>query len=205
VLNLHAWLGVLPDQVAGFLGTEHHEFTFTVEEGIDALYDLIWHIESYEQVGDLHSSGSMSSPSICCVPLHVGIRHRCLPRDSVHNPSGCESAPHWHSQGVLIVASQSAPEGFVLDAVSAGSCARAGAEMMVMHAGARGRAHVPARAKDQGGRLQSGAERGGRGRDLRRLPLLPQGAQPSRVPAVRGPSPLHTPAFQAGRLCFQSP
>lgn len=37
-------------QVADFLGTVHHEFTFTVEEGIDALYDLIWHIESYEQV-----------------------------------------------------------------------------------------------------------------------------------------------------------
>ena len=37
-------------KVADFLGTEHHEFTFTVDEGIDALYDLIWHIESYEQV-----------------------------------------------------------------------------------------------------------------------------------------------------------
>lgn len=37
-------------RVADFLGTEHHEFTFTVEEGIDALHDLIWHIESYEQV-----------------------------------------------------------------------------------------------------------------------------------------------------------
>ena len=38
-------------KVSDFLGTIHHEFTFTVEEGIDALYDLIWHIESYEQVG----------------------------------------------------------------------------------------------------------------------------------------------------------
>lgn len=37
-------------KVADFLGTIHHEFTFTVEEGIDALRDLIWHIESYEQV-----------------------------------------------------------------------------------------------------------------------------------------------------------
>ena len=37
-------------KVADFLGTIHHEFTFTVEEGIDALFDLIWHIESYEQV-----------------------------------------------------------------------------------------------------------------------------------------------------------
>ena len=37
-------------QVADFLGTIHHEFTFTVQEGLDALEDLIWHIESFEQV-----------------------------------------------------------------------------------------------------------------------------------------------------------
>ena len=37
-------------RVADFLGTTHHEFTFTVQEGIDALEDLIWHIESVEQV-----------------------------------------------------------------------------------------------------------------------------------------------------------
>jgi len=37
-------------RVSEFLGTQHHEFTFTVEEGIDALHDLIWHIESFEQV-----------------------------------------------------------------------------------------------------------------------------------------------------------
>ena len=37
-------------EVAQQLGTLHHEFHFTVEEGIDAVYDLIYHIESYEQV-----------------------------------------------------------------------------------------------------------------------------------------------------------
>ena len=37
-------------EVAQQLGTLHHEFHFTVEEGIDALYDLIYYIESYEQV-----------------------------------------------------------------------------------------------------------------------------------------------------------
>ena len=37
-------------KVARHLGTLHHEFTFTVEEGIDALRDLIWHTESFEQV-----------------------------------------------------------------------------------------------------------------------------------------------------------
>lgn len=36
--------------VAQHLGTHHHEFHFTVQEGLDALWDLIWHIESYEQV-----------------------------------------------------------------------------------------------------------------------------------------------------------
>lgn len=36
-------------KVASFLGTIHHEFTFTVQEGLDALEDLIWHIESIEQ------------------------------------------------------------------------------------------------------------------------------------------------------------
>ena len=37
-------------KVADQLGTQHHEFTFTVQEGIDALPNLIYHIESYEQV-----------------------------------------------------------------------------------------------------------------------------------------------------------
>jgi asparagine synthase (glutamine-hydrolysing) len=37
-------------QVAKVLGTNHHEFHFTVQEGLDALYDLIYYIESYEQV-----------------------------------------------------------------------------------------------------------------------------------------------------------
>jgi asparagine synthase (glutamine-hydrolysing) len=37
-------------RVADFLGTDHHEFVFTVEEGIDALAELVYHIESYEQV-----------------------------------------------------------------------------------------------------------------------------------------------------------
>ena len=41
---------VAAQTVADYLGTEHYNFTFTVEEGIDALRDLIWHIESYEQV-----------------------------------------------------------------------------------------------------------------------------------------------------------
>ena len=35
-------------QVSRFLGTVHHEFNFTIQEGIDALNDVIYHIESYD-------------------------------------------------------------------------------------------------------------------------------------------------------------
>uniref|UniRef100_A0A383V7J6 Asparagine synthetase [glutamine-hydrolyzing] n=1 Tax=Tetradesmus obliquus TaxID=3088 RepID=A0A383V7J6_TETOB len=35
-------------EVADFLGTDHHEFTFTVQEGIDAISDVIQHIETYD-------------------------------------------------------------------------------------------------------------------------------------------------------------
>ena len=34
--------------VADFLGTVHHEFTFTIQEGIDALRDVIYHLETYD-------------------------------------------------------------------------------------------------------------------------------------------------------------
>eukprot|EP00123_Amoebidium_parasiticum_P000873 comp11789_c0_seq1/m.6393 comp11789_c0_seq1/g.6393 ORF comp11789_c0_seq1/g.6393 comp11789_c0_seq1/m.6393 type:complete len:575 (-) comp11789_c0_seq1:501-2225(-) len=35
-------------KVAKFLGTRHHEFTFTVQDGIDALSDVIYHLETYD-------------------------------------------------------------------------------------------------------------------------------------------------------------
>lgn len=35
-------------QVADFLGTIHHEWIFTVEEGINALRDVIWYTETYD-------------------------------------------------------------------------------------------------------------------------------------------------------------
>ncbi|VDN06527.1 unnamed protein product [Thelazia callipaeda] len=34
--------------VAAFLGTIHHQFLFTVQEGIDILSELIWHLETYD-------------------------------------------------------------------------------------------------------------------------------------------------------------
>jgi asparagine synthase (glutamine-hydrolysing) len=39
---------VAAKQVADFLGTVHHEFYFTVQEGIDALRDVIYHLETYD-------------------------------------------------------------------------------------------------------------------------------------------------------------
>ncbi|CAN0902172.1 Asparagine synthetase [glutamine-hydrolyzing] 1 [Linum grandiflorum] len=35
-------------EVAEYLGTVHHEFHFTVQDGIDALEDVIYHIETYD-------------------------------------------------------------------------------------------------------------------------------------------------------------
>jgi asparagine synthase (glutamine-hydrolysing) len=35
-------------KVADQLGTAHHEYHFTVQEGIDALSDVIWHLETYD-------------------------------------------------------------------------------------------------------------------------------------------------------------
>ena len=35
-------------EVAKFLGTKHYDFTFTVEEGLDALSDVIYHLETYD-------------------------------------------------------------------------------------------------------------------------------------------------------------
>lgn len=37
-------------KVADFLGTDHHELYFTPQEALEALPDVIWHLESFEQV-----------------------------------------------------------------------------------------------------------------------------------------------------------
>ncbi|CAG8599482.1 13160_t:CDS:2, partial [Dentiscutata heterogama] len=34
--------------VAEFLGTNHHEYTFTIQEGLDAVHDVIHHLETYD-------------------------------------------------------------------------------------------------------------------------------------------------------------
>ncbi|KAL8833691.1 MAG: hypothetical protein Q9170_004136 [Blastenia crenularia] len=35
-------------EVAKFLGTKHHSFTFTIQDGLDALSDVIFHLETYD-------------------------------------------------------------------------------------------------------------------------------------------------------------
>jgi asparagine synthase (glutamine-hydrolysing) len=35
-------------QVADFLGTKHHTFTFTIDDGLNALSDVIFHLESFD-------------------------------------------------------------------------------------------------------------------------------------------------------------
>lgn len=35
-------------EVADFLKTVHHEYTFTVQEGLDAIADVIYHLETYD-------------------------------------------------------------------------------------------------------------------------------------------------------------
>ena len=36
------------EEVARFLGTRHHTFTFTIEDGLNALSDVIYHLETYD-------------------------------------------------------------------------------------------------------------------------------------------------------------
>lgn len=35
-------------KAAHYLGTFHHEYTFTVQEGLDAIPDVIYHLETYD-------------------------------------------------------------------------------------------------------------------------------------------------------------
>jgi asparagine synthase (glutamine-hydrolysing) len=39
---------VAAQKVADFLGTKHYEFTFTLQDGLDVLRKLVWHLETYD-------------------------------------------------------------------------------------------------------------------------------------------------------------
>lgn len=47
-LDAHAPDAVAARKVAEFLGTDHHEIHFTIEQGIEILDKLIWHLETYD-------------------------------------------------------------------------------------------------------------------------------------------------------------
>ena len=64
-------------KVADFLGTVHHELTFTVEQGLDALSDLIYHIESYEQVHITSCRALTNGEVVSLLHLSSTVR-RCL-------------------------------------------------------------------------------------------------------------------------------
>ena len=54
--QLHSFSIGLPDapdtkaalEVAKFLGTKHYDFTFTIKDGLEALSDVIFHLETYD-------------------------------------------------------------------------------------------------------------------------------------------------------------
>lgn len=46
--NSHAPDLIAAREVAEFLDTEHHEYHFTIDEGLKSLSDVIWYIESYD-------------------------------------------------------------------------------------------------------------------------------------------------------------
>ena len=153
-------------KVADFLGTDHTEFTFTVQEGIDALSDLIYHIESYEQVGGLGGGPCC----VCCWGWVWGRRPSVeeggrVPRVRADDRVGQGGWPAAAAQNIPPPPHHS----------------RRPTAHPPRHPGARRGAHVPAQPAHQGDGHEGSAERRGRGRDLWRLPLLPQGAQPGWV------------------------
>ena len=78
--------------MSDYLGTEHHEFTFTVEEGIDALYDLIWHIESFEQVGYPGGVGGWAGQGRALTSVHA-LAHPLTHPPVVHCPQVRAAVP----------------------------------------------------------------------------------------------------------------
>jgi asparagine synthase (glutamine-hydrolysing) len=59
-------------KVAEFLGTEHHEIYFTIEQGIEILDKLIWHLETYD-VTSLRASTPMYFLSKAITDLGVKV------------------------------------------------------------------------------------------------------------------------------------
>lgn len=59
-------------KVAEYLGTEHHEIYFTIEEGIEILEKLVWHLETYD-VTSIRASTPMYFMSKAITDLGVKV------------------------------------------------------------------------------------------------------------------------------------
>ena len=79
--KLHSFsIGLTPDapdavaarKVAEFLGTEHHEIHFTIEEGIEILDKLVWHLETYD-VTSIRASTPMYFLSKAITDLEIKV------------------------------------------------------------------------------------------------------------------------------------
>ncbi|MEC7985620.1 MAG: asparagine synthase B [Myxococcota bacterium] len=57
-------------RVADFLGTVHHEFVFTFQEGLDAISDVIYHLETYD-VTTIRASTPMYLMSRCIKAMGI--------------------------------------------------------------------------------------------------------------------------------------
>jgi len=64
-------------QVASYLGTDHHELVFTAEEGIEAVDNVIYHLESYDITTVRAATGKQLRhckwPNVCNFPHFVTI------------------------------------------------------------------------------------------------------------------------------------
>lgn len=80
-------------KVADLIGTVHHGFTFTVQDGLDAIFDVIWHIESYEQI---RASVPMYllSRKIKAMGYKVRSRRRLLPTATTAGRSSTVDCTH---------------------------------------------------------------------------------------------------------------
>ena len=45
---LHAPASHALQEVAAFVGTVHHSFVFTIQEGLDAVREVVHHLETYD-------------------------------------------------------------------------------------------------------------------------------------------------------------
>lgn len=85
-------------KVADYIGTVHHEINYTIEEGLDAIRDVIYYIETYD-VTTVRASTPMyllarviKSMGIKMVLSGEG-RMRCSGLPLFPQSPGCESIP----------------------------------------------------------------------------------------------------------------